>query len=283
MRPKQWAKNLFIFAPLVFDQKLTDPTALRNTFFGFVVFCLLSSAVYLINDLADVEADRQHPTKRNRPIAAGELSVLTARIAAVAFIAISLTAALLFFPLFAALALGYLVLNLAYTFRLKHVALLDVLVLASFYVMRVGAGVLLVDVERFSPWIYASTIFLALLIGLGKRRAELTLLEGTANTHRKVLDGYTIPFLDELIVIVSAATIMTYSLYTFSAPNVPDNHTMMLTIPFVIYGIFRYMYLLKVKEIGGAPEEIAYSDRPIQATIVLWGLAVILIFYIFRP
>ena len=281
MRPKQWAKNLFIFAPLVFDQKLTDSDALRNTFFGFIIFCFLSSSVYLINDLADVEADRTHPTKRNRPIASGQLSPAVAGLAAGFLLIASLVSAYLFNPLFAGLALSYLLLNIAYTFRLKHVPILDVLVLATFYVMRVGAGVLLVDVERFSPWIYASTIFLALLIGLGKRRAEMTLLEADAHTHRRVLDGYTIPYLDELIGIVCTATLLTYSLYTFSAPNVPENHSMMLTIPFVIYGIFRYLFLVKVLETGGAPEEIFFSDRPLQASLLLWGVAVLLIFYIF--
>jgi 4-hydroxybenzoate polyprenyltransferase len=281
MRPKQWAKNLLIFAPLVFDQKLTDPDALRNTFFGFVIFCLLSSSVYLINDIADVEADRKHPTKRNRPIASGKLSIPVAGIAAGFLLVASLLSAYFIDPLFAGLALGYLLLNLGYSFKLKHVPILDVLILASFYVIRVGAGVLLVDVERFSPWIYASTIFVALLIGLGKRRAEMTLLQEDANAHRRVLEGYTIPYLDELIGIVCTATLLTYSLYTFSAPNLPANHSMMLTIPFVIYGIFRYLFLVKVLGSGGAPEDIFYSDRPLQAVVVLWGVAVLLIFYIF--
>jgi 4-hydroxybenzoate polyprenyltransferase len=281
MRPKQWAKNLFIFAPLVFDEKLTDFDSVRKTLFGFIIFCLLSSAVYLINDLADVDADRNHPTKKNRPIASGKLSVSVARLAAILFIVLSLVAAYFLSPVFAGLAFSYLLLNLAYTFRLKHIVLLDVLVLASFYVLRVGAGVILVDVERFSPWIYAFTIFLALLIGIGKRRAEMTMLAHGATAHRRVLDGYTIPFLDQLNVIVCAATIMTYSLYTFSAPNVPENHTMMLTIPFVIYGMFRYLYLITVREIGGAPEDIVYTDRPLQVDVVLWGFSVLLIFYIF--
>ncbi len=158
--------------------------------------------------------------------------------------------------------------------------LLDIIVLASFYVLRVAAGVTLVDVQRFSPWIYIFTTFLALLIGTGKRRAELSALAEGVNA-RRVLDGYTLAFLDQIIALASGLTIITYSLYTFSAPNLPENHAMMLTIPFVLYGVFRYQYLLQVKDIGGAPEDVILSDRPLQAAVVLYGLTVLVIFYIF--
>ncbi len=182
---------------------------------------------------------------------------------------------------FALIGLAYLVLNLAYSAWLKHAPILDVMILASFYVLRVAAGVSLIHVHRFSPWLYVFTTFLALYLGIGKRRAELSLLADEANTHRKSLGEYTLPLLDQLILIVSSSSIITYSLYTFSAPNLPANDVMMLTIPFVIYGIFRYLYLLQVKHYGGEPEEVLLTDRPLQVAILLWMLSVLAIFYIF--
>ncbi len=216
MRPKQWVKNSVVFAALIFDKKLTDLDAALPTLAGFFLFCLLSSTVYIINDLADIEADRQHPTKRNRPIAAGKLSKSVARIIAVVLVLVAVPLSFLLSPAFGVIASIYLGLNLSYSFWLKHLPLLDVLILAIFYVLRVAAGVALVDVERFSPWLYLVTIFLALFIGIGKRRAEMSLIAGGTKSHRRVLDGYTIPLLDQLTIIVSTVTIITYSLYTFS-------------------------------------------------------------------
>jgi 4-hydroxybenzoate polyprenyltransferase len=175
----------------------------------------------------------------------------------------------------------YLLLNLSYSRWLKHIVIIDVFVLASFYVIRVVAGLTLIEVARFSPWLYVVTTLLALYIGLGKRRAELTLLSDGAQSHRKVLDGYSLPLLDQYITIISATTVVAYSLYTFSAPNLPANHAMMLTIPFAIYGILRYLYLVQTKQGGGAPEEELLSDRPLQITILLWGLVVVLILYLY--
>ncbi len=281
MRPKQWTKNAFVFAALVFDRQLTNPAAFARTFAGFLLFCLLSSVVYIINDIADKEADCKHPTKRNRPIASGRLPVRVAVIAAAALAAFTFPLAYLLSPGFAVIALIYLVVNLAYSNYFKHIPLIDVMILAAGFVLRVGAGVTLITVERFSPWLYVVTTLFALYIGFGKRRAEMTLLlNGTSGSSRRVLEGYTIHFLDQLIIIVSSTTIVSYSLYTFSAPNLPENHVMMLTIPFVLYGIFRYLYLLLVKGDGGAPDELLLSDRPLQATIVLWGLAILVIFYL---
>ncbi|HMD87576.1 MAG TPA: decaprenyl-phosphate phosphoribosyltransferase [Anaerolineaceae bacterium] len=281
MRPRQWTKNAFVLAAIVFDRQLEHPTALIRSIAGVILFCLLSGCVYLINDIMDVEADRQHPFKRERPIASGQLPIRVAIIAAVVILAVTFPIAYYLSADFALIALAYLLTNLAYSKWLKHVPLLDVLILASFYVMRVAAGVSLIHVERFSPWLYVVTTLLALYIGFGKRRAELTLLEDNAYNHRRVLGGYTIPFLDQLITIVSGTTIVSYSLYTFSAPNVPANHTMMLTIPFVLYGIFRYLYLIQVKCMGGAPEELLLRDRALQISIALWGLSVLLVFYLF--
>jgi len=173
----------------------------------------------------------------------------------------------------------YLLLNLAYSRWLKHIPLIDVLVLASFYLLRIQAGVELVIVERFSPWLYIVSTLLALYIGFGKRRAELASLNGATPSSRPVLDGYTLAFLDQLLNILTATTLIAYSLYTFSAPNLPANHVMMLTIPFVLYGLFRYLYLVQVRQMGGAPEEIAFRDRPLQLTLFLWGLSVIGLLY----
>jgi 4-hydroxybenzoate polyprenyltransferase len=241
---------------------------------------LLSSSVYIINDILDVEADRQHPKKKNRPIASGKLSIPAAITATVIILLITFPLAYLLSPGFLAVSVSYFLLNLAYSIWLKHIPLVDVLVLAAGFVLRVGAGVTLINVERFSPWLYVVTTLLALYIGFGKRRAELSTLAGAAASHRKVLEGYTIPFLDQLIMIVSGTTIVAYSLYTFSAPNLPANHTMMLTIPFVLYGIFRYLYLLQVEQAGGAPDELLLTDRPLQITILLWGISVLIIFYL---
>jgi 4-hydroxybenzoate polyprenyltransferase len=205
------------------------------------------------------------------------LSVSKARIAAVVLIVLSFPLAYLLSPSFALVLLVYFLLNLAYSKWLKHIPIIDVFILASFYVLRVVAGLTIIQVARFSPWLYVVTSLLALYIGLGKRRAELALLAGDAYSHRKVFDGYTIPLLDQFITIISATTIVAYSLYTFSAVNLPANHAMMLTIPFAIYGIFRYLYLVQIKQGGGAPEEELFKDRPLQIAIVLWGLTVILI------
>jgi len=280
MRPRQWSKNVFVLAAVVFDKKLLNPEAVGKSLAGMVLFCLLSSSVYLINDILDAEADRNHPQKRNRPIASGKLPVPVAAAAAVGIILITIPVSFLLSTLFGWIALIYFLVNLAYSTRLKHIPLIDVLIIAAGFVLRVAAVVSLIEVERFSPWLYVVTTLLALYIGFGKRRAELTLLQNDANNHRRVLDGYNLALLDQLITIVSGTTIVAYSLYTFSAPNLPDNHSMMLTIPFVIYGIFRYLYLIQVEQAGGAPEDIVLTDKPLQAAILLWGFSVLFVFYL---
>ena len=280
MRPRQWPKNIFIFAALVFDKQLFHAQAFLHTLAGFMLFCLISSCVYIFNDLADVEADRQHPEKRNRPIASGKLPVNAAWTAGILLVIITLVFSWLLTPAFLYVVSFYFVLNMAYSKWLKHIAILDVLIIAIGFVLRVHAGVTLIHVERFSPWLYIVMFLLSLFLGFGKRRAELALLAHGAGSHRKVLDGYTLPLLDQYIMIVSGTTIVSYSLYTFSAPNLPENHAMMLTIPFLVYAIFRYLYLVEVKHAGGAPEEILLSDRPFQIAMVLWALTVLSIFYL---
>ena len=194
-------------------------------------------------------------------------------------IIIALPLAYLLSSSFLLICVIYLILNLLYSNWLKHVPLIDVIVLASFYVLRVTAGVTLIEVKRFSPWLYVVTTLFALFIGLGKRRAELVMQQSETSGSRPVLDGYNINLLDQLINIVSSTTIVAFSLYTFSAPNLPENHSMMLTIPFVVYGIFRYLYLIQIGQ-GGAPEDIALTDRPLQIAIFLWSLSILIIFYL---
>jgi len=279
MRPRQWTKNAFVFFALVFDKQLLQLPAFLNTLAGFALFCLVSSAVYIFNDLADLEADRQHPEKKNRPLPSGQLPQGAAWTAGVLLAAVTLPLGWMLSPFFAGVLAFYFLINLAYSRWLKHVPILDVMIVAAGFVLRVHAGTTLIHVERFSPWLYAVTTLGALYLGFGKRRAELALLAHGAGSHRKVLEGYTLPLLDQYITIVSAATILAYSLYTFSAPNLPANHSMMLTIPFMAYIIFRYLYIIQVTHDAGAPEEVLLSDRPMQIAIFLFGLAVIAVFY----
>ena len=282
LRFRQWTKNGFVLMALVFDLQLKNLAAVERSLIGFLVFCLLASAVYIFNDIKDIEVDRLHPKKRNRPIASGKLPIPIAYAEAGVLLAITLPAAYLLSPIFFLICLTYFLTNLAYSQWLKHIPILDVLILASGFVLRVGGGVSIIQVERFSPWLYLLTMLLALYMGFGKRRTELATLAEVANSHRRVLDGYTLPFLDQLITIVSSTTIIAYSLYTFSAPNLPEDHSMMLTIPFVVYGIFRYLYLIQVKQEGGAPEELLLTDRPLQLAVFLCALIIFVIFYIIR-
>lgn len=280
MRLRQWTKNGFVFFALIFDKQLFQREPFLKTLEGFVLFCLISSAVYLFNDITDIEADRRHPEKKRRPLASGELLVSVAQTAAIILTVFALSLGYLLAPTYAAIIALYFVINLLYSRWLKHVPVLDTLIISSGFVLRVAAGVTLITVERFSPWLYMLTILFSLYLGFGKRRAEMNLLAQDAGAHRKVLDGYTIPLLDQYITIVSGMTIVAYSLYTFSAPNLPDNHSMMLTIPFVVYGIFRYLQLIQMGHEAGAPEEVALKDRPLQITVILWGLAVLAVFYL---
>ncbi|EKD89503.1 MAG: UbiA prenyltransferase [uncultured bacterium] len=282
MRPRQWTKNAFVLAALVFDRQLFHIQSLERTLLTFVIFCLVSSSVYLINDVMDIEADRLHPVKKNRPIASGKLPVSLAITTSIILVLGSLVGSYFLSLGLLAIVAVYFVLNLAYSKWLKHMPIIDVLVIAACFVLRVAAGVSVIEVERFSPWLYVVTTLFALYIGFGKRRAELmVLVPENGQSHRKVLSGYSIEFIDQLITVVSSTTIIAYSLYTFSAPNLPDNHAMMLTIPFVLYGIFRYLSIMQINKMGGEPEEILLKDRPLQITIVLWAIAIMIIFYIF--
>jgi 4-hydroxybenzoate polyprenyltransferase len=272
MRPKQWTKNAAIFAALIFDAKVFQRGPLLRTLAGFLLLCAVTGAVYIINDLADVERDRQHPTKRNRPLASGVLPVPVAIVGAIVLLGVALPLAFRLDVYFGLIAAGYLILQLAYTFILKHYVIVDVLVISAGFVLRVGAGVPLVPADRFSPWLYICTTLLALFLGFGKRRQELVLLQGNARNHRAILGEYSVPFLDEMINVVISAVIVAYSLYTFTAINVPPNHLMMLTIPFPIYGLFRYLYLIHIRGEVAAPDEVLLKDRPLQLTVLAWGM-----------
>jgi len=279
MRPRQWPKNAFVFVALLFDRKLFDLASLLPVLGTFVLLCLLSGAVYLMNDLADIDSDRQHPTKRNRPLPSGRLSPRVAGLAAVLLAAFSLAAAYALNWKLALILLTYLLSQIAYTFWLKHVVLVDVLTIAAGFVLRIAAGVTVIEVQRFSPWLYIFGGFLALFMALGKRRNELALLGGAAANHRAILDDYTIDLIDRLLGIVTTSAVVAYSLYTFLAEGLPQNHIMMLSIPFVLYGIFRYLYLIHIRDEGGAPEEILLRDRPFQINLLLYGLTIFVALY----
>ena len=280
MRPRQWIKNSIVFFALIFDKQLFHIDALSRTLAGVALFSLVASTVYIFNDIADIDADRQHPKKKTRPLPSGKLPINVARIAAILILIFAISVAYILAPAFAGVLAFYFVMMVAYTKWLKHVPILDVMIIAAGFVLRVHAGITLIEVQRFSPWLYVITTLGALYLGFGKRLAELKLLTDGAGSHRKVLDGYTIPLLDQFITIVSGTTIVAYSLYTFTAPNLPENHSMMLTIPFVIYAIFRYLQLVETSDITGSPEEVVLTDRPLQIAILLWGLIVMGVFYL---
>jgi 4-hydroxybenzoate polyprenyltransferase len=286
MRPRQWVKNGVIFAALVFDHHLFQLTPLARTAAGFILLCALSSTVYIVNDLADIEKDRQHPKKRLRPLASGVLKKESALAATIILVIVTLPLAFWLDWRFGIVAIIYLAQNLLYSLWLKHYVIVDVLLVALGYLLRISAGALIIHVA-ISPWLYICMTLLALFMGFGKRRGELVLMDRNGNSNgqasRKVLEEYTVPFLDELINLVSSATVMAYSLYTFSADNLPKNHAMMVTIPFVLYGIFRYLYLIHIRGEGGAPEELVLTDRPLQITFFLWGLSAVLILYLDPP
>ncbi len=279
LRPRQWVKNLFVFGGLVFGQRLFTP-ALWTALAAFVVFCALSGAIYLLNDVADRDKDRLHPDKRHRPIAAGRLPVRAAVVTAVALIVAGLAAADWLSRPFALAAVAYVVLLSAYSVWLKHVVIVDVLVVALGFVLRAAAGALAIGVA-ISGWLLICTILLALFLALGKRRHEVLTLEGNAAGHRPILAEYSAGLLDQMIAVVTASTVTAYALYTMSPETVAKFHTPLLpaTLPFVLYGVFRYLYLLYHRQLGGNPSDIVVHDRPLLLNTLLWLLIVLLIIY----
>jgi 4-hydroxybenzoate polyprenyltransferase len=281
MRPEQWTKNLIVFAALIFGLRLFDPAAVGSSLAAFLIFCALSGVVYLVNDVMDQGADRLHPLKSRRPIAAGELSPRTALIAAVVMGAAAIAAAWWLRPEFGLVAAAYVGLFAAYSRVLKHVVILDVLTIAIGFVLRAAAGAVVIDVPM-SHWLLVCTILGALFLGLTKRRHELTLLADTATGHRPILEEYTPYLLDQMIGVVTASTLMAYIIYCTSLETIEKFGTdrLVLTTPFPIYGIFRYLYLVHQRG-AGTPSDVLLTDRPILACIVLWTLAVVAIIY--RP
>ena len=282
LRPDQWTKNLIVFAALIFAVKLLDPAATAKAAAAFLIFCALSGAVYLVNDVADREQDREHPVKRMRPIAAGDISPGAAMIAAVVLSAITLTASFALRPAFGVVAAAYLALFVVYTRSLKHVVVLDVMTIAIGFVLRAVAGGLVISVH-ISNWLLVCTMLGALFLGLAKRRHEITLLAAGAKGHRRILEEYDPYLLDQMIGVVAAATMVAYIIYCAS----PETHAsfgtewMVLTTPFPIYGLFRYLYLVHRKAGGGSPSDMLLEDRPLLACVLLWGITSVLIIY--RP
>jgi len=281
MRPRQWIKNTFVLIAVVFGQRLYDMGAVIWSLGAFCIFCFLSSAVYLLNDVADYEKDREHPTKRNRPIASGRLPKSVALGAALVFAVGGVALSLAINTAFAALALSYLLLNLLYSFWLKHVVILDALMVALFFVLRAAAGAAAINVE-ISHWLLICTLLLALFISLSKRRHELVLLENNASAHRASLTEYSAYLLDQMIGVVTASTLMAYILYTVDARTISvfGSDHLMYTVPCVIFGIFRYLYLIHQKGEGGDPDRILLSDRPFLINILVWAGIVGVVIYL---
>jgi len=282
LRPGQWTKNLLVFAGVLFGQRLLEPTAVARSIAAFAIFCALSGAVYLVNDVADREQDRLHPLKATRPIASGALPVgLALAVAAVLCIA-ALAGSVVIGVAFAAVAAAYVALQALYSGPLKHIVILDVLTLATGFVLRAVAGAVAVDVE-ISHWLLVCTLLLALFIALAKRRHEIVLLAGDASSHRPILGEYSAYLLDQMIAVVTASTLIAYIFYTVSPETQAKFGTPWLgvTIPFPLYGIFRYLYLVHRREGGGSPADLLLTDRPLLVCVALWALAVALIIY--RP
>ncbi len=282
MRPRQWTKNVFVYAGIVFDGQLFVLDSLLRVTAAFCLLCLISGSVYIINDLVDLERDRQHPKKRNRPLASGKLPIPGALAAAMIIPLITVTTALLLDNWLAVIIALYLIINLLYSFRLKHIVIIDVLSITSGFVLRVAAGVAVVSVQAFSPWLYACTALLALFLAVGKRRQELIQMQAQAGAVREALHQYNLPLLDDMLRFVMVGTFMTYLLYTIERPSIllAGNNLTLVTVPFVLYGLFRYLYLIHVEGEGSAPDEVLLKDRPLQITILLWGLSFVIILYV---
>ena len=280
IRPQQWLKNLFIFAPLIFSENIFNRSMFLQSLLAFAVFCLLSGALYILNDLKDLEEDRIHPIKSKRPLAAGKLKKRQAITAFVILSFISLLFASLVNEEFLWVCLVYYVLQIAYSFALKHVVILDVFIVASGFFLRVIAGAVAIQVQ-ISPWLLICTTLLALFLALSKRRHEILLLDEEAMSHRPILKEYSAYLLDQMISVVTASTVIAYCLYTISGETIEKFGTnkLILTVPFVLYGIFRYLYIIHQKAEGGTPETLILKDHPLLLDIILWIVSAALIIY----
>ncbi len=280
LRPTQWAKNTVLFAALIFSKHLFVAADAALVVTGFLFFCCVASGAYVMNDIRDCERDRQHPLKSLRPLPAGRVSHRSAVLLAVALMAVGLGGAAGLSRGFAVLTALYLALQIAYTYALKEMVILDVMSIASGFVLRAVAGGVLIGVP-VSPWLIICTFLLALFLGFSKRRHELVLLEGRAVNHRAALREYSPYFLDQMIAVVTASTVVAYAIYTASTEvqEKLGTNKLYLTIPFVLFGIFRYLYLVHQREEGGNPTQLLLSDRPLLADVLLWILTVALLLY----
>ena len=278
MRPRQWTKNFFVLAGIVFAGEIFDGQKLFFSLATLFFFCLLSGAVYIFNDISDLEQDKLHPRKSQRPLPAGLLDLKTANFTACFCVVISLVGMFLLSPAVGVAGTGYLLVNISYVLVLKKQVILDVLAIAAGFVLRVLAGAAAVEVP-VSPWLLLCTVLLSLFLGLGKRRYELISLAEKAGEHRQSLSNYSLPLLDQMISVVTSATLLAYSLYTFLSAEA--NYYMMASIPFVLYGLFRYLYLLYKNGEGGSPEELLLQDKPLLINLFLWGIVVLLAVYFF--
>jgi 4-hydroxybenzoate polyprenyltransferase len=279
LRPDQWLKNGFVLAPMVFSGLLDDPIIWGRSLLAVAAFCAASSAVYLVNDVLDREADRRHPSKCNRPIAAGDISVGVALVTAVVLAVAGMVVAFALGGWFPAVLGSYILLVVAYSVVLKRVVFVDVLVLAAGFVLRVVGGAVAIDVP-VSRWLLLCAYLLALYLALGKRRSELALLGDSAGTHREVLGHYTLGLVDQAISVVLGATVLAYALYTVAPDTVAKvgSEGLMATVPVVLYGLFRYLYLLHRYELGGSPTRVLVTDRPLLITVIVWfGVAAVVI------
>ncbi len=280
MRLRQWSKNVIIYAGLVFDGKLFDFDLLLATTLIVFCFCFVSSSVYIINDLTDIEKDRLHPRKKSRPLPAGQLHPQFAMVAAILLAVLSIVLATWLNLWVGLVIFVYLLQNIAYSFYLKHIVLIDVMVLALGFLLRVLAGVLVAHVTNFSPWLYVCITLLALFLGFGKRRHEIILLQGDAAAHRSSLQEYNLPLLDQIMSLVTTSTFVTYTFYSFEAQtSLVRDGRMLLTTPFVFYAIVRYLYLIHVEKRGGAPDELIFEDRPLLIDGLLWMIAIVVLIY----
>ncbi len=282
MRPRQWTKNGFVFAGIMFDQQLLHLEPFARVLATFGLLCLTSSTIYLVNDVVDIERDRLHPRKRHRPLPAGQLPVAWAVGAAIVLPIVALGASLLLTPALTVVLLAYLLLHIAYSFWLKNIVILDVFAIAAGFILRVVAGVVVIDVTSFSPWLYGSAGLLALFLAIGKRRQELVMLAENADHVRTTYKDYNLPLLDDMLRMVTTGSVITYMLYTIEADTIrSNNHRMMLTVPFVVYGVFRYLYLIHVRGEGSAPDELVLKDIPLMLDLAFWALTVGAILYVF--
>jgi 4-hydroxybenzoate polyprenyltransferase len=283
LRPRQWTKNLLVFAGLIFSQGFHRPALVWRVGIAFLIFCALSGSTYLFNDVLDVERDRSHPQKRTRPIASGRLPLGVAVGVGLALALSACAAAFVLSPRLGVVAAAYAGLLLTYSAGLKHVVIVDALIIAAGFVLRALAGVVVIDAD-FSHWLLLCTILLALFLTFGKRRHELLALEAGAADHRPILEEYSPQLLDQMIAVVTASTLMAYALYTMAPETQARLGTtrLPLTIPFVLYGIFRYLYLLYRRDLGGNPSELFLTDRALLLAVALWGASVIVILYLAR-